>query len=73
MDPLTTFANYKAKVKNTISHYIEKKEPLKFYIGMQVKFIKEDSIGNKEEANSGFTARTFIILGDWNLMNQRKR
>ena len=61
-DPLSAFGIYKAKIKNIISDYLEKKGPLKFYIGMQIRLQKEDNLGNKDEAAPGFTGKPCVTL-----------
>ena len=66
-DPMLTFSSYKAKVRNTISHYLEKKGQMRWYLGMVVHLKKIDKEGLRiNEATPGFTGRPLTLLHMWN-------
>ena len=66
-DPLSVLASYKAKIKNTISDYLEKKGQMKWYIGLIVKLIKINKDGDKiDNASPGFSGTTNTTLHLWN-------
>ena len=56
-DPLSTLQLYKAKIANTLKHYLITKGPMKWYMGMQVVLHKLNSEGEiLQEARPGFTS-----------------
>ena len=66
-DPLSVLASYKPKIKNTIADYLEKKGPMKWYIGLVVKLIKMDKDGDIiDDASPGFSGTTNTTLNLWN-------
>ena len=64
-DPISTLNAYKSKVKNTVTHYLESKGAMKWYIGMQVKMYKESG-ETRQEASPGFTSNPKTTLSLWN-------
>ena len=67
-DPAVTLQAYKAKIRNTIQHYLETKGRMKWYLGMKVIMVKYAPDGEtKEKADPGFTSRprTTSVLWDF--------
>ena len=66
-DPISTLQIYKAKIQNTINHYLETKGAMKWYLGMQVKMYKPSiNVEEAQEASPGFTSNPKITGGMWN-------
>ena len=65
-DPTMTLLAYKAKIRNTIQHYVNTKGPMKWYLGMKVIMIKYAVNGEIAEADPGFTSRPQITTTLWN-------
>ena len=66
-DPLDTLNVYKAKIRNTINHYLQTKGPTKWYIGMEIIMHKMDKEGKMtDEVVPGFTSNMKTTLHMWN-------
>ena len=69
-DPISTLQIYKAKIQNTINHYLETKGAMKWYLGMQVKMYKPSiNVEKAQEASPGFTSNNHhlhnILLSEY--------
>ena len=71
-DPLSTLGLYKAKISNTLKHYLKTKGAMKWYMGMQVVLHKMNSEGViLQEARPGFTSnpRNSLSMIDFEELN----